>query len=259
MDIEKENKEKVLASFSDQSQGFSSYISGVDKLEYMQQVIKKLNLDNNESVIEVAAGTGVCSRMIASYVKKVVAYDLTPEMLAEGRKEAEKEKIDNISFIKGQVTEMPFIDNTFDVVITRLSFHHFTTIEEPLAEMYRILKKGGRLIIIDLEAAPELSRELNDKLETLRDPSHTRKRNLLELTTTFEKLGIKVIDKSVTDFEMSLKKWLNLTNCRAQVRTVISSFLNAEINGGLMTGFQPYKKEDELYFIHRWMQLIGEK
>ena len=56
----------------------------------MQQVIKKMNLDNNESVIEVAAGTGVCSRMIAPYVKKVVAYDLTPEMLAEGKERSRK-------------------------------------------------------------------------------------------------------------------------------------------------------------------------
>ena len=61
------------------------------------------------------------------------------------------------------------MDETFDLVITRLSLHHFVEPEKPFREMQRVLKKGGKLVIWDMVATTEELRETNDAIETMRD------------------------------------------------------------------------------------------
>lgn len=56
---------------------------------------------------------------------------------------------ENISFIKGSVEQLPFASESFDLVITVLSLHHWKEKDKGISEIYRVLKKGGRLIIGD--------------------------------------------------------------------------------------------------------------
>ena len=78
-------------------------------------------------------------------------------------------------FVKGYAEDLPFLDNSFDIVFSRLAFHHFTDVNAVFAEMVRILKPGGKLVMIDMEAAEEALRASEDEIETLRDPSHVKK------------------------------------------------------------------------------------
>lgn len=254
-----QNKEVIINAFSQQSKSFDSYVSHPIMLEYMIQVIEKLHLKKTDKILEAAAGTCVSSRLIAPQVSSVIAYDVTPKMLEVGKKEAGKEGIRNIDFVTGTVEQMPFDDEAFDLVLTRQSFHHFANMDEPFREMHRVLKKGGRLAIIDLEAAPEENRALNDRIETLRDPSHNRKRSQKEFERLFEKYGLEIVDSSRTDFEMSLDNWCSLTQCPTEVKEEIRSLLMADMEGRKVTGFKPCLKSDKIYFIHRWLLLIGQK
>jgi ubiquinone/menaquinone biosynthesis C-methylase UbiE len=88
-----------------------------------------MGLKETDIVLEAAAGTCACGRSIAPFVVSVKCLDATEAMLDVARKEAEI--ILNIEFIEGLVENIPFENETFDIVLSRLAFHHFRDIEKP--------------------------------------------------------------------------------------------------------------------------------
>lgn len=260
MEIERLRKHKVtLGSFLNQAPNFDSYISSNDKQEFIKETIDSLNLKKKYKVLEAAAGTGVCSRLIAPFVSSVTALDISIDMLQKGKEIAKYEKIENINFVESSIIEMPFDDESFDIVFTRLSLHHFTYVKETLSELKRVLKKDGKIVIIDIVAASKSEREINDKLERLRDPSHINKLTSLEIKNLLEVLEFDIIKIDHDSFEMNLDKWLALTKSPLSVRTIIESFLRSEIQGGISTGFEPFLKGETIYFKQNWMCLMGTK
>lgn len=116
-------------------------------------------------MLEVAAGTCACGRAVAPNARSVTCLDMTPAMLEAGRTEAEKESLHNMHFVLGDAAELPFLDNSFDIVLSRLAFHHFPNTDRPFAEMARVLKPGGKLVMIDMEAAEGALRASFDGIE----------------------------------------------------------------------------------------------
>ena len=162
----------VKQSFKKQAEKFAAY--HMSKAEYTDYLIQRIGANGTEHALEVAAGTCICGRALAPFVKDITCLDLTEEMLAQGKKLAEESRIKNICFETGNAEELPYEAETFDLVITRLSLHHFVDPKKPFREMQRVLKKGGKLIVWDMEATDEPLREIDDKIEKMRDLSHTR-------------------------------------------------------------------------------------
>lgn len=106
--------------------------------------------------------------------KKCDLLDMTTAMLAVGKAEAAKQRLLNMDFVQGDAEKLSFSDNSFDIVISRLAFHHFPNPKRCFSEMVRVLKTGGKLVVMDMEAAEETLRNTEDEIETLRDPSHMR-------------------------------------------------------------------------------------
>ena len=83
-------------------------------------------------MLEVAAGICACGRALAPLAGNAVCLDMTPTMLSVGKVEAEKANHTNMTFILGDAMELPFWDNRFDIVLSRLAFHHFPHSEQRL-------------------------------------------------------------------------------------------------------------------------------
>ena len=213
---------------------------------------------SQDNVLEVAAGTAICGRALAPFVKKVVCIDATSAMLAVGKEKAVEENLSNIEFVEGLAEKLPFESETFDIVITRLAFHHFADCETPFKEMKRVLKKGGKLVVWDMEATSENLREINDKIEKMRDASHNKilsKEEFLNLyASDFE---MKLVERK--EIPVNLTNWMDLTDTPSDVKKEIIQFMNKDLDGEIQTGFQPYVKDGQLYFNHRWLLLIGVK
>ena len=143
--------------------------------------------------------------------------------------------------------------------MTRLAFHHFTEMEQPFSEMSRVLKPDGKLVVIDMEAAAEELREIEDRIETMRDLSHIKNRSKQEFLSLFEEHGYTVIKQESTAIEVSLTAWLALTNTPESIANKITSLMEADMRGGIPTGFAPYLKNGKIYFNQRWLMLIGAK
>lgn len=250
------HNDTVKRSFKKQAEKFGAY--HMSKTEYTDYLIKRIGAKGNEHALEVAAGTCICGRALAPFVKDVTCLDLTEEMLAQGKKLAKESQINNVYFHQGKAEELPYEAETFDLVITRLSFHHFTNPEKPFREMQRVLKQGGKLIVWDMESTEDALRGVDDKIERMRDPSHTRILSRGEFEKLFEKNFVLQCEETIL-VPVNLKSWMNLTDAPEDTQKEITDLMKADLSGGSKTGFSPYIKDNQIMFDHRWLLLIGVK
>lgn len=126
--------------------------------------------------LDLGSGAGHVSFALArGGASRVVAYDLAPQMLAVVAKEAAARGYRQIQTSAGPAEKIPFSDASFDLVVTRYSAHHWLDVPAALSEAARVLRPGGRFIVIDV-LAPEvpLFDTVLQTLELLRDASHVR-------------------------------------------------------------------------------------
>lgn len=110
-----------------------------------------------QRLLDVAGGTGDVSFKFlkrAGYGHATVC-DLTEGMLIEGRKRAEAEKLaDSLEWVVGDAMALPFDDNSFDVYTISFGIRNVTRPQEALNEAYRVLKPGGRLMVLEFSQLP---------------------------------------------------------------------------------------------------------
>ena len=153
--------------------------------------------------LDIATGAGHTAAAFAPHVARVVASDLTPEMLEEARKLAASKGFANMETAQADAEKLPFAGGTFNLVTCRIAPHHFPDVAAFVAESWRVLKPGGTFALVDnvspdTETAPGYSTaELADAardynaFEKLRDPSHGRALQTKEWTDLIARTGFE--------------------------------------------------------------------
>ena len=88
-------------------------------------IIEAGQAGSNDTVLDVACGGGIIVCAFAPHVSHATGIDMTPAMLDQSRKLAAQKQLTNVTWMKGDVTTLPFPDASFSIVTTRFSFHHF--------------------------------------------------------------------------------------------------------------------------------------
>jgi len=112
-------------------------------------------------VADLGAGEGMISQLIARQAEQVYCVDNSPRMVEVGTELAEKNELENLQYLLGDIEAVPLDDETVHIALLSQALHHANHPEKAISEAYRITKPEGRVVILDLkEHTFEKAREL---------------------------------------------------------------------------------------------------
>ncbi len=122
-------------------------------LDITEKTLRRMDLQPGERVLDLGCGSGWATRLLARVVGEgpkgfgqVVGVDISDEMIREAR--AGSKEFDNVMFITGSATQIPWEENFFDKVLSVESFYYYPDQERALAELFRVMAPKGRLFIL---------------------------------------------------------------------------------------------------------------
>jgi ubiquinone/menaquinone biosynthesis C-methylase UbiE len=182
-----------------------------------QDIVRFVSPSGDERALDSGTGSGALAFALAPHVREVVGVDLVPELLEQARKRAER--FPNVTFIEGDATKLPLDYGTFDLTGTLRTLHHIARPELAVAELVRVTRPGGRVLVVDQIAPvdPPAAAELN-RFERARDPSHTRALADVDLRGLFESNGLVLVRAEYEREPRDLDAYLDLAGCEGDAR-----------------------------------------
>jgi ubiquinone/menaquinone biosynthesis C-methylase UbiE len=187
---EANHQDLILDQFTRQATVFSTAPAIADD-DALRMIVEAARPAPDDRLLDVACGPGLVVCAFAAHVHEATGIDMTPAMLDRARKLAADKGLTNVSWQQGDVYSLPYEDARFTIVTTRFSLHHFLEPAAVLREMVRVCAPGGRIVVIDDYASEDPAKAAAfNRLEKLRDPSHSRCLSLKELKGLFVAAGL---------------------------------------------------------------------
>lgn len=121
----------------------------------LERIREAVHFTASPRILDVACGPGIVVEKLAPGAAEVVGCDLTPQMLEKTRQRCAGAGLANVRAVPGRAEALPFDDGHFDVVVSRSAVHHFAEPPAALREMARVVRRGGRVITVDVTAAED--------------------------------------------------------------------------------------------------------
>ncbi len=183
------NADIVLDQFTRQAAPFANSAAMRDE-EALWLLVEFSGATAADTVLDVACGPGLVVAAFAKVCRRATGIDLTPAMIEKAREHAAALALTNVDWHTGNVLPLPFPDASFSLVVSRFAFHHFPDPGAVIAEMARVATRPGRIMVADMAASDDPRRaDALNRMERLRDPSHTRALTLAEMRQLFADVG----------------------------------------------------------------------
>jgi SAM-dependent methyltransferase len=171
----------------------------------------------DERAVDVGTGAGALALALAPLVRDVVGVDRVPALLDLARERAAGSS--NVEFVQGDATALPFPDFSFDLAGTLRTLHHVHRPELVVAELTRVTRLGGRVLVVDqIAPADPLEAVELDRFERARDPGHERLLPDLDLRHLFEANRLVVIRDRQEVEQRNLDVYLDLAGCEGDAK-----------------------------------------
>jgi ubiquinone/menaquinone biosynthesis C-methylase UbiE len=207
---ERTQKDLIRDRFTRTAEAFGDF-SVSYRAQFADRLSEMMGARANERAVDLACGPGTLALQFAKKVSWVCGVDLTPAMLARARSTAASEGLGNLGFILGDALALPIAGGTLDLAVTSYSLHHMPDAAGVIREMARVIKRGGRVGIIDI-FVPEDPRvgELNNRIEIVRDPSHTRTLARSEFERLVRAAGLRIVAAEVHEMPRRFNHWMSV-------------------------------------------------
>jgi ubiquinone/menaquinone biosynthesis C-methylase UbiE len=200
------------------------------------------------TIVDVATGAGHAAFTFAPHVERVIATDITPNMLRVTRKAALDRGLDNLSCCFALAEQLPFQSGRLDGIVCRLGAHHFRDLRMFLAGAHASLKSGAWFLLADtIGSEDHVTDEQIDRFERLRDPSHMRDHSRSVWVSMANAAGLHVVHDEISAKEIDATDWMERMNVPALDRERLTEMIESS-TGQFREYLKPFYKEGRLIF-----------
>jgi ubiquinone/menaquinone biosynthesis C-methylase UbiE len=237
----------VRNQFNLQAANFDSW-NTPKNLEYLKGCALFFGLMPEDSLLDVACGTGDFTVFAASSVKKAIGIDISERMIDLSWEKAVKSGLKNCTFKLGDVELLPFPDYSFSLVTCKSAFHHMPDYRKVFTEMVRCCEPGGRIAICDIAAYEDPAVDtFFERFEKLVDASHAKTLSKEAFNRLYHENGLVIVRTFELEIEYLVAEYLShavqseedltkLTNLLKKVRGIpgMTKFWNT-LDGNIET------------------------
>jgi ubiquinone/menaquinone biosynthesis C-methylase UbiE len=249
-------KSKVQTQFGAASEAYAT--SAVHaKGESLQILTDLITPAPDWVMLDVATAAGHTALAFALFVAKVIATDITEAMVTKAAEMAVQRGLKNVETRSADAEDLPFPDDSFDLLTCRIAFHHFPHPRQALSEFARVLKPGGVLGFADnVTVADKTAAQYYNDYEKLRDPSHYWVPSLEELQAMFEVAGFEINATRQFSKEMEFHDWADRMRVSDKDKETLLAMMR-NIPKPLESFFMPHWEDDTMYFSLREVVLVA--
>jgi ubiquinone/menaquinone biosynthesis C-methylase UbiE len=209
----KQNR-RIVDEFTRQALPFSQRPELSNEASF-KLMLEMSGVNARDKVLDVACGPGIVACAFAAVAAHVTGIDITPAMIERARQLQHDKGQSNLTWQVGDVLPLPYANDTFSLVVTRFTFHHFVDPQAVLGEMMRVCQPGGRVLVSDPAPAAD-KQDAYNRIEKLREPSHVRALTSAELLSMAQSVGLTNIKAAYYKLEMELERHL-ATSCPSSI------------------------------------------
>lgn len=221
----------------------------------LEGALEHLGDPDGWEVLDVATGTGHAAFFFSRKQAHVFAIDIRQEMLEVAQEEADRLSL-SCRFLKGSAEDLPFDDESFDLLTCRLAAHHFSDLDRFLQEARRVLRPDGRLLLIDnIVPAGSVGRWIND-FEQRRDPSHVAYLSKDAWGQLLAKHGFRPLHSQELPHQLNFDLWMDRMSVNAPDKDEAWEKLKAAPSE-VQEFLQPSHDKNRTLTLHRLVTLVG--
>jgi len=259
-----QQKDLIRDRFTLTAEVFGEY-AVAERAREAELLAKFLDLRGDEKAVDLACGPGTLALRFARHLRWICGLDLTPAILKRARASAAAEKLRNLSFVIGDAQALPFADGSLDVAITSYSLHHMSDAARVIGEMARVVRRGGRVGVIDIRVLEDrAAAELNNRIERMRDSSHTRTLKRSEYDKIFASHGLRVAKSQIEEHPRPFKHWMHVAGWKPsdpeyiETRRLLESTIENDA-AGFHPRLVPGADGPELHLVNTVLYTAAEK
>jgi len=196
------------------------------RAELREKLRRFVDLRGDEVVLDAGTGTGALAFALSPLVARVVAVDIVPELLEEARKHASE--FPNVEIVVGDATSLAFEAGSFDIAGSLRTLHHLARPELAVAELARVTRFGGQVLVVDqIAPADPLAALEIDRFERARDRSHARLLPDADVRALLDANGLVLVRGRTETEARELDPYLDLAGCEGAARREASALVPA--------------------------------
>ena len=203
-----EQKKLVQQQFARNAESYATSLTH-GRGASLARAVELARPQSGDRALDVATAAGHTAMALAPHVRSVVGLDLTLAMFVPAARLARERGLTNIHWLAGDVERMPVASASFEIVVCRISLHHWPDAARGIQEMARAARPAGRVVLVD-NFVPDDAHlaEFVNHYERVRDPSHHWCYSLNELQAMFVSAGLRIESTEQADKPIGFDDWV---------------------------------------------------